>query len=444
MTVHSILPSATRRAALAGLGLAGLAGLTACGAGSRNPAEQAAKVACEVPQPDSAVTINVLAYNSSSIDPFTNTLVNSCTSGNITLRHEPIDFAGQVQRTQATLAGETGTYDIIETYSFVIPQFGDEGTVVGLNQYLEEFGEAYGLDALSDAMLEAMTYDGELYALPMQAQMHLMAYRQDIFDELGLEAPATFEELRAAAKAIQEAGEIEHPIAMPLKADADLATAYDMALGSLGVDMTDAEGTTGNFDAPEAAQAFEELMSLIPYMDPEVTTFDQPSVQQQMYNGTAAIAIMFSGRMNDLTMESNTELAPQFAFAPPPTVVEGGHYFASLSVDGWSIPTNASTDKASLFQMIASSLSEEASREAVPAAYPAREGMVDEDSSPYAVAANTTIEDVPPSEPYPWTAELTNAITPLIASVFLEQVSVEDGLSQMQTTSADLLAAYSG
>lgn len=438
MTAH--LP--TRRLALSGLALAGLTGLTACGAGSRNPASQAAAVACDVPQPDSATTINVLAYNSSAIDPFTNTLVTSCSTGNITLRHEPIDFAGQVQRTQASLAGESGTYDIIETYSFVIPQFGDEGTVEGLNQYMEEFGGQYGLDQLSDVMLEAMSFDSELFALPMQAQMHLMAYRKDIFEELDLAPPTTFEELRAAAEAIQQAGDIQYPVALPLKADFDIATAYDMALGSLGVDLTDAETLTGNFDAPEAKEAFVELMSLTSYMDPQVTTFDQPAVQQQMYNGSAAIAIMFSGRMNDLAKESNTELASNFAFAAPPSVQAGGPFFASLSVDGWSIPTNAATDKASLFQMIAASVSEEASREAIPAAYPAREGMVDDDSSLYARAANETIENVPPSEPYPWTAEVTNAITPVIASIFLETVSVEDGLAQMQQVSEDVLAGY--
>ena len=58
-------------------------------------------------------------------------------------------------------------------------------------------------------------------------------------------------------------------------------------------------------------------------MDPQVTTFDQPAVQQQMYNGSAAMAIMFSGRMNDLIQESNSQFADDFAFAPPPSVAGG-------------------------------------------------------------------------------------------------------------------------
>ena len=66
------------------------------------------------------------------------------------------------------------------------------------------------------------------------------------------------------------------------------------------------------------------MKSLLPYMDPQVTTFDQPKVQQQMFNGTAAMAIMFSGRMNDLTLETNSKYAKSFAFAAPPAAKDGG------------------------------------------------------------------------------------------------------------------------
>ncbi len=172
-------------------------------------------------------------------------------------------------------------------------------------------------------MRQALSYDGKLYGLPMQAQMYVLAYREDVFDKLGLKPPTTFAEMRDVAGRIQQAGEIKYPLALPLLASADIATAYDSALGSLGVNYTDPATMTANFDKPEAAKAFEELRSLQPFMDPQVTTFDQPRVQQQMYNGTAAMAIMFSGRMNDLSLPSNSRFAQQFAFAPPPSV-DGG------------------------------------------------------------------------------------------------------------------------
>lgn len=416
--------------------------LTSCGAGSRTAAETATEVACDVEVPSEPTTINVLAYNSSAIDPFTNTMVKSCTQGDLTVAHEPIDFAGQTQRTTATLSGETGTYDVIETYGYIIPELGTEGSIRPLNDLLETHSEEYGLDQLNAGMLEAMTYDGQLYAVPMQAQMFLMAYRSDVFEELGLEPPTTFAELREVSAAIQQAGEYPYPLALPWLASGDITTAFDAALGSLGQDYVDPETKTANLDSPEAAQALEELKSLVPYMDPQVTTFDQPAVQQQMYNGSAAIAIMFSGRMNDLTLESNSPNAANFAFAPPPTVAASGPQYSALSVDGWSIPANTQVDEDLLFEIIASSVSEEASQASVPAAYPARDGTVTAESGPVAAAAMEAIDSAPPAEPHPWTARISNDTRDTVASVILGTTSVADGTAQMQQIATDILAEY--
>jgi multiple sugar transport system substrate-binding protein len=416
--------------------------VSACGAGSRTPAQSAAQVACDVPAPAEPVTVNVLAYNSSAIDPFTNTMVKSCTKDGVTLNHEPIDFAGQVQKTTATLAGDSGTYDILETYGFALPQYAAEQKLQPLDDLVAQFDQEYGLSEINADMRQALSYDGKLYGLPMQAQMYVLAYRKDVFDALGLTPPTTFAELRDVSAAIQQAGEIRYPLAMPLLASSDIATAYDAALGSLGVDYVDAAAMRPNFDRPEAAQAFEELRSLQPFMDPQVTTFDQPRVQQQMYNGSAAMAIMFSGRMNDLTLTSNSRFAAQFAFAPPPSVAGGDTLYNVLSVDGWSIPTNAENDPAMLFEMIASSVSADASRAAVPAAYPARNGMVSADSSPYAEAAQESIGKAPPAEPHAWTARISNDTRAVVADVITGAVPVAEGTARMQEIATQILAEY--
>jgi multiple sugar transport system substrate-binding protein len=416
--------------------------LSACGAGSRTAAESAAQVACEFPPPPQPVTVNVLAYNSSAIDPFTNTMVRSCTTEQVTLNHEPIDFAGQVQKTTATLAGDSGTYDIIETYGFIVPQYASEQKLAPLGDLFGQFEQEYALGELNEDMRQALSYDGELYGVPMQAQMYVMAYRKDVFDTLGLTPPTTFAEMRDVAAQIQQAGEIQYPIALPLLASGDIATAYDAALGSLGVDYVDAESRTPNFDTPEAATAFEELRSLLPFMDPQVTTFDQPRVQQQMYNGSAAMAIMFSGRMNDLSQPTNSQYAEEFAFAPPPSVNGGDTLYNVLSVDGWSIPANAAADRTMLFEMIASAVSPDASRASLPAAYPAREGIVTPESSPYAAAAQESIGAAPPAEPYPWTARISNDTRAIVADVILGNVPVADGLAQMQQVATDILSEY--
>jgi len=204
-------------------------------------------------------------------------------------------------------------------------------------------------------------------------------------------------------------------------------------MNSYGKDFLDSSGKP-QFASAEAGKALEQMKSLLPYMDPQVTTFDQPKVQQQMFNGTAAMAIMFSGRMNDLTLPSNTKLASNFAFAAPPAVESGAPYlYSRLSVDGWSIPKNTKLDKDMLFQMMASSVGEDASKASVPAAYPAREGMVSEDSSKYAAAANATIGKTMPAAGDPKAAPVTNAIRPILVQVITGQLDVQAGMQQMQS-----------
>ena len=130
----------------------------------------------------------MLAYNSSAIDPFTNTMVKSCTRDNVTVKHDPIDFPGQVQKTTATLAGDKGTYDIIETYSFIIGTNAAAQKIQPLDELFTKYAEKYKLDDLDESMREGMSYEGKLYGLPMQAQMFVMAYRKDVFDKNGLTA----------------------------------------------------------------------------------------------------------------------------------------------------------------------------------------------------------------------------------------------------------------
>lgn len=393
--------------------IAGSVLLAACGAGSQTPASVAKVVPCDFPPPDQPVKINVLAYNSSAIDPFTNSMVKSCTKDNVEIRHDPIDFGGQYTKTPITLAAPTGTYDIIEAYSSTISTFAAKGQLRPVDDLFEKYKDKYDLGGLDPQMLEGFSYDGKLYGLPMQANVGLMTYRKDIFDELGLEAPATYEDLVAAGQAIQEAGKMDYPIAMPAS---DPNTWYEQVMSSQGMTYVDLETNEPTFDTPEAERGLQSLVDLTPYMDPQVSTFDQPKVQQQLYNGKAAIAIMFSGRMGDLLQPENSQYSENFAFAAPPSIEPGGNTGSSLSVDGWVIPANSKVDPDLLFQVIASSVTQEAAEGSLPFAYPARTSVVTEENMPFAPAIESAIENgAALPDPYPWfTAMQDIAYGPLL------------------------------
>lgn len=416
--------------------------LVACGAGSQTSSSNSSAAACNFENPEAATTVNVLAYNSSAIDPYTNAMVSSCTKDNLTVRHEPIDFAGQVQRTQTTLGGSEGTYDIVETYGFIVPGLAEQGQVQPLDDLFTEYSDEYALDEISQDLKDRMSYDGQLWAVPMQAQAFTFVYRQDIFDELGLQPPTTFEEMGQAAATIQEQTDMEYPLALPLLSSGDLGTAYVAALGSLGKQYVDPETRRPNFDTEESKQAIESIKSLLPYMDPQVLTFDQPRVQQQLFNDNAAMAIMFSGRMADLMDQNQSQFADQFAFAAPPAVEEGGKLYSQVSIDGWSIPHNTKVDKDLLFNVIAASVSKEASEESLPAAYPAREGIATDENLPFGKAVEDSISGAPEAQLVPWAADMSNETINVLAQIVSGQKDVDSGTQEMQSIAEGIMERY--
>ena len=432
-----------KTAALAAGALSVVLVLTGCGAGSRAGGDSVEKVDCEFPEQDPTVEVNVLAYSSSATDPFTNMMVASCSKDGVEVKHAPIDFSGQYQKTATTLAGDTGTYDIIEMYSGAVPRYGSTDTLLDLNDLFKEYTEEHDLDELSEAMVAGLSHDGKLYALPTQANVFTLAYRKDIYKELGLDAPETYADVLEDAKVIQEQGDIKYPVALPF-ADST-STMYEGTLASQGMTYVDSETGEPTFLSDEANNGLSALADLAPYMDPQVISFDQPRVQQQLFNGTAAIGIMYSGRLSDLADPEVSQYPDDFAFAPAPAVEAGGKTSSILSVDGWSIPKNTKVDPDLLFRLMVASITEEASEQALPHAFPARTDVVTKRNTPYAEAVEAALANgagTPPMET--WLGTVQSDTSALLQRAISGQSTVEEALAEAQKAAAPAISGSAG
>jgi multiple sugar transport system substrate-binding protein len=91
--------------------------------------------------------------------------------------------------------------------------------------------------------------------------------------------------------------------------------------------------------------------------------------------------------------------------------------------------------------VIAASVSEDASKASIPAAYPARKGL-DQSASPYAKAADAAIANINEQEVQPWLPPINNALLPLITEVVTGKTSVQDGQKQMQAAAEKIMADF--
>ena len=76
--------------------------------------------------------------------------------------------------------------------------------IVSLQKYLDEDEE--WKNSFHGGILDPLTYDGEVYAIPTQQSTAIMYYNKAIFDKYGLEVPTTYDELLDLAGKMNDAG----------------------------------------------------------------------------------------------------------------------------------------------------------------------------------------------------------------------------------------------
>lgn len=123
---------------------------------------------------------------------------------NITVKFEPTNPPDYNSALRAQLEGGTGP-DVMYLRSYTNSRmlFAD-GFVESLADVKDTLASTYS----EAALVPWSTLEGEPYGVPLIAVSHGIYYNKDIFAELGLEVPTTWEGLLETAQAVQDAGYI--------------------------------------------------------------------------------------------------------------------------------------------------------------------------------------------------------------------------------------------
>jgi ABC-type sugar transport system, periplasmic component len=118
---------------------------------------------------------------------------------NVTVNFEKYSYAEYPTKMRTQLSGGESVPDIMIVHDVFISQFIDAGWLMDLTSMAD-----------TDNLLPIMgtaTVDGKIYGIPNQATlMYVFMYRQDVYDELGLTPPATFDEYIEQALKLKENG----------------------------------------------------------------------------------------------------------------------------------------------------------------------------------------------------------------------------------------------
>jgi sorbitol/mannitol transport system substrate-binding protein len=343
------------------------------------------------------------------MDPFSKAMTTACNgTKNLKVNHSPVDFSAQLEKAPLSLSqgADSASYDIVQVYNTTLVEYASKGWLAPLDEWVAKNGEAAGINDIDPELLDKMKVDGKLYALPNQQNVHILMYRKDILDSLGLSAPTTYDELYEVADKIKAAGKSDSPFAASFNADSDISTAFNNALVSNGGAWVDGAGKP-TLATPEGAAAIEDLRKLKAYMSSDAMTLNNAKAVAALQNGQAAMGIVYAGRAATLIDPALSKFSKDFAFAPAPAANEGGKPAAQWTQDGFAIAKNSKVEFDTLAGVLAASVSDAAMTNGAPFAVISRTSKLNDPElqakAPYWQAALDTLEagaETLPLKPY--------------------------------------------
>jgi len=186
---------------------------------------------------------------------------------------------------KATLDVQSGAneFDVIDYWYPTIGALSTQGIVDDITEFIAGDPEIDTADFIPSIYDTYTLYDGKRWGLPYDGDAHVLFYNTEIFAQLGLAAPETWEQVLANAKTVTEAGltnsqgnQVYGIGIMGVKAPILLGSSYINRFAGYGGTFFKPDGSP-NFDSEAAVQAAQALLDTAEYAlpTPLETAFEQ-------------------------------------------------------------------------------------------------------------------------------------------------------------------------
>jgi ABC-type glycerol-3-phosphate transport system substrate-binding protein len=98
-----------------------------------------------------------------------------------------------------------GAYDVVQFDNPYLAPFASQGTLAPMDDNIQGSAD-YDIADFVPALQDYGKYEGQTYGLNLSTEPFLLWYRTDIYKDLNLNVPTTWDEYLANAKAIQASG----------------------------------------------------------------------------------------------------------------------------------------------------------------------------------------------------------------------------------------------
>ncbi|MBF6606062.1 MAG: extracellular solute-binding protein [Chloroflexi bacterium] len=267
-----------------------------------------------------------------------------------------------IPKTGQELAASQSAFELVNYLGFLTTGYLSNGSFEQLNKYKDDPAETppdwdfsdfatanLNNVGIFDPTTKTLGKGTNLYGIPgLHSGSVVYFYRKDLFDAAGLQPAKTWDDFKAAAKALNKPGQVAGCSFIGAN-DFSLATVswYTTFLTTGGVLLTGSPATKDfkpNLNSPEAVGALQMLIDLLPYAPTNVTSYGFPENVDAFSSGKIAQMVFWSTIAGPVYNPATSKVATMTGVTPVPAA-PGQTSQAILGGWGVGIPANADPTK---------------------------------------------------------------------------------------------------
>jgi len=231
-----------------------------------------------------------------------------------------IPFTALQEKVSSVGVAADGNFDVVNYLDTWGPP--NAHWLVPLNDWLARDG--ISMDRYPAAFAKSASYRGDVLGFPLRAHAMLMFYREDVFKDLGLDAPKSWDDVIAASEKIRTSGKDIEPLALYYHNDGNRQNLFIWLnyMWSVGADVFD-ENMKPIWASDAGIKATEDYIALHTVRkvtNPASLSFVEQDARQSFMQGKSAmIPVWWWAYSSMINPKSSVLNKDQVAFSGLPT-----------------------------------------------------------------------------------------------------------------------------
>ncbi|MCA9876873.1 MAG: extracellular solute-binding protein, partial [Thermomicrobiales bacterium] len=258
----------------------------------------------------------------------------------ITVNYNILPYPNLEEQQLTALSQQTGEQDLVHVDCVWMGQYAGQGWLHPVDELVAETDPAVlDLEDFMPRILEEQSmWEGTLYGLPFITAVFGMYYRTDIFEELSLEPPQTWEQLAIAAQTIHEAMADQGVAGITImgKRGVQLLCTHLNVFGSMGGYYYD-ENYTPTMASEAGVNSIEYLKSLLPWAVEGALSNDLDESVAAFQQGLAGMNLQWQNTAPRFVDPEASKIIGKWEIIEVPGVDEGGVINRTACFGGWNL-----------------------------------------------------------------------------------------------------------